>query len=59
MFAYELRRGALEGRLPAWLIEQVQEESTVVLVRSGGAVEILTGEADLQEELEAAERSNR
>jgi hypothetical protein len=57
VFAYELRPGALEGPLPAWLIEAVQAESAVVLVRSGGAVEILTGEPDVQAELESAERS--
>lgn len=40
VFAYELREGALNGRLPRWLISQVETESTVVLVRFSGQVEV-------------------
>ena len=57
VFAHELRPGALEGRLPQWLIGEVAAESTVILVRTTGEVEILTADPALQAQLE--QRSER
>jgi len=52
VYAYELRPGALETRLPAWLIGELAEETTVVLVRNGRC-EVLTANPDAQARLEA------
>lgn len=56
VFAYELEPGALEDELPQWLIEQVVEETTVLLVREGEPVEVLTNDPAVGENLAALTR---
>lgn len=50
VYAYELRPGAAEQDLPAWLIRELSKESDVILVREGGC-EILTADPALQARL--------
>ncbi len=59
VYAHELRPGALEDDLPRWLIEQVVEEVTVILVPLGRPVEVLTTDPAVQQELSKRQRSRR
>lgn len=52
VYAYELRPGALDTPLPRWLIEEVVSETTVMLVRPGQPVEVLTSDPTVQEQFE-------
>lgn len=51
VYAYELRPGAADTGLPAWLIRELASEATVILVRNGRC-EILTADPGLQARLE-------
>jgi hypothetical protein len=51
VYAYELRPGAAEEALPAWLIRELGAQATVILVRPGGN-EVITGNPDVQARLE-------
>jgi hypothetical protein len=51
VYAYELRPGALESRLPARLIRELSEQTTVILVR-GGDCEVLTSDPAVQRRLD-------
>lgn len=57
VYAYELEPGALDTELPQWLIEQVVEETTVLLIREGEPVEVLTNDPAVEKNLAALMRS--
>ncbi|MFN3650667.1 MAG: hypothetical protein ACK47B_13915 [Armatimonadota bacterium] len=52
VYAHELRPGAADRGLAAWLIQELSSETTVLLVRDGRC-EVLTPDPELQERLEA------
>jgi hypothetical protein len=52
VYAYELKAGAAEAPLPAWLIRELSAQTPVILVRAGGC-EVLTADPALQARLEA------
>jgi hypothetical protein len=52
VYAYELRPGASEEELPAWLIDELSAQVTVVLVRDD-RYEVLTADPEVQTRLEA------
>lgn len=59
VYAYELRPGAAETGLPAWLIGELSVETTVIVVRADG-MEIITADPEVQRRLESGEsRSGR
>jgi len=47
VYAYEMRPGAADGRLPSWLMREIAREMTVVLVR-GEEREVLTADPEVQ-----------
>ena len=47
IFAYELRRGASQKKLPSWLIGELSRETNVVIVREGGC-EVLAFDPEVQ-----------
>lgn len=51
VYAYELRPGAAEARAPARLIQELSEQTTVILVR-GGDCEVLTSDPAIQRRLD-------
>jgi hypothetical protein len=51
LYAYELRPGATNGRLPAQLIAELSTRITVIIVRDEGC-EVLTADANLQARLD-------
>jgi hypothetical protein len=51
VYAYELVPGASERELPAWLIRELSEDTTVILVREGRC-EVLTADPETQARLE-------
>lgn len=59
VYAHELWPGALEGELPRWLIDQVADEITVILVPLGRPVEVLTSDSTVQQRLSERKRSPR
>lgn len=56
VYAYEMRPGAVDDPLPAWLIGRLSREMTVILVR-GERREVLTPDPALQKRLERGGRS--
>lgn len=52
VFAYEMRPGALEAELPQWLIGELCQEQTILLVRPGEDPEVLTPDPKLQRRLD-------
>jgi hypothetical protein len=44
VYAYEMRPGAADAPLPAWLIRELSAAATVVLVRSDGGREVFSAD---------------
>lgn len=53
VYAYEMRPGAADDPLPAWLIRELAEHMTVILLR-GDEREVLSADPEVQQRLETA-----
>lgn len=52
VYAYELRPGASDSEPASWLLQQVAEQITVILVRADGRHEVLSADPHVQARLE-------
>lgn len=52
VYAYEMRPGAADAALPAWLIAELSAAVTVVLVRSDGSSEVLSADPGAQRQIQ-------